>query len=404
MTAPPKVRFLDRTTPPHIITLILIAGLSALNMSIFLPSLNRMAQDFDTSYGTMQLAVSGYLAATALIQLGVGPLSDRFGRRPVTMGAIAVFVIASILAMLATSVEVFLACRILQGSVASGMALSRAVVRDMHPQDQAASMIGYVTMGMALVPMVGPLIGGVLDQAFGWRSTFGFLTLCGLSVLALSYYDMGETVKGEGVSFAEQVRSYPALFASPRFWGYALAAAFGSGAFFAYLGGSSFVADTLYGLSPAMTGFALGAPAIGYAFGNFLSGRFAVTLGINKMALYGMLVSTVGLGTSLLLSLLGYETALLFFSFCIFLGIGNGMMLPNVTAGLLSVRPHLAGTASGLGGALMIGGGAALSQLAGVWLTVESGALPLQWIMFVTSALGVLAVIFVIQRTKTVSN
>ena len=403
MTTTPIVRFLDRTTPPHILTLILMAGVSALNMSIFLPSLNQMAVDFDTSYAMMQLSVSGYLAATAVLQIFVGPLSDKIGRRKVMIGGLAIFVLASIGALLAETIEMFLFYRIMQASVASGMVLSRAIVRDMVPQDQAASMIGYVTMGMALVPMVGPSIGGMLDEFFGWHATFVFLAIVGTAVMLLCVFDQGETVRGGGVSFAEQVRGYPALFASPRFWGYALCMAFGSGAFFALLGGASFIAEGVFGMSPIMSGFAIGAPAIGYAIGNFVSGRYAVRFGINAMALTGMILTTVGLGTSLMIALAGYQSALLFFGFCVTLGLGNGLMIPNATAGLLSVRPHLAGTASGLGGALMIGGGAALSQFAGGLLTLETGTLPLQWIMFLTSAMAVVCIMFVIWRGRTIA-
>ena len=187
------VRFMDRTTPPHIATLILLAGISALNMSIFLPSLNRMADFFDTDYAIVQLAISGYLAATAVIQIVVGPLSDRFGRRPVVLGALGIFVVATVGAMLTTHIAAFLAFRMIQAVVAAGMVLSRAVVRDMVPQAQAASMIGYVTMGMALVPMVGPVIGGALEQAFDWRATFLLLTLAGAAVFSPSPADMQNT-------------------------------------------------------------------------------------------------------------------------------------------------------------------------------------------------------------------
>ena len=142
MNTAPIVRFLDRTTPPHVSTLILIAGISALNMSIFLPSLNHMAAYFDTSYAVMQLSLSGYLAVTALLQILIGPISDRYGRRPVVLVAMAIFVVATIGAMLSQTVEVFLAFRMLQGAVAVAMVLSRAIVRDMVPQEEAASMIG----------------------------------------------------------------------------------------------------------------------------------------------------------------------------------------------------------------------------------------------------------------------
>ncbi|MEJ6397670.1 multidrug effflux MFS transporter [Yoonia sp. 208BN28-4] len=398
MTTAPTVRFLDRSTPPHISTLILLAGISALNMSIFVPSLNGMATYFDTSYGIMQLSISGYLFATAFMQLFIGPVADRFGRRRVVLSALAIYVVATIGAMLSTTIEMFLVFRMCQAIVAAGIVLSRAIVRDMVPQDQAASMIGYVTMGMALVPMFGPMIGGLMDQLFDWRATFVLLTIAGLGVLALCFKDQGETVAAGGMTFRDQVKAYPELLRSPRFWGYSLASAFASGAFFAFLGGSSFVAGTVFNLSPLWTGITLGIPAIGYATGNFLSGRFSVRLGINKMALIGSIVITGGIGLGMVLALLGYNSAMLFFGFCTFLGLGNGLILPNVMAGTLSVRPHLAGTASGLSGAIMIGGGAALSAIAGAFLNPAYGAIPLQIIMFLTSLASLGAILFVIWR------
>ncbi|WP_040614853.1 multidrug effflux MFS transporter [Oceanicola granulosus] len=400
MTAVPEIRFLDRTTPPHVATLILVSGLSALNMSIFLPSLNVMAQYFDTDYAVMQLAVSGYLATTALLQIVIGPVSDRFGRRPVVLGALAIFLAATLGCLMAQSAGTFLLFRMLQGAVVTGIALSRAIVRDMVPQEEAASMIGYVTMGMALVPMLGPVVGGLLDELFGWHATFVFLLVAGMGVLALVAADQGETVAGEGVGFAEQVRTYPELLTSPRFWGYTLCMAFASGAFFAYLGGASFVAGDIFGLGAAQTGLALGCPALGYAVGNGISGRFSRRAGINRMALVGTAVASAGMGLSLALTLGGINAPLVFFGLCTTLGLGNGMTLPNATAGQLSVRPHLAGTASGLGGAIMIGGGAALSAAAGAMLSTRTGTLPLQALMLGTSLASMLAILLVIRRER----
>ncbi len=237
MTQIPVVRFLDRSTPPHIFTLVMLSGVSALNMSIFLPSLNHMADHFGVDYAVMQFAVSGYLLATALLQVVIGPVSDRFGRRPVVIGALGLFVLATIGCLLATSAGMFLFFRMMQAAVAVGIVLSRAIVRDMVPQDQAASMIGYVTMGMALIPMVGPMIGGTLDELFGWQASFVFLAVVGLGTMALSLADQGETIAGKGMGFAEQLKGYPVLLTSPRFWGYSLCAAFGSAAFFALLAG-----------------------------------------------------------------------------------------------------------------------------------------------------------------------
>jgi MFS transporter, DHA1 family, multidrug resistance protein len=402
MTARPEVRFLDRTTPPHIMTLVLMAGVGAMNMSAFLPSLPAMADHFGTDYAVMQLSVSLYLAVTAAIQLAVGPISDRYGRRPVVLVCTGIFVASTLACIVAPSVETFLLFRMISATAAVGFVLSRAIVRDMVPQAQAASMIGYVTMGMSLVPMIAPVIGGALEEAFGWQATFVFLALSGTGLLALVWADQGETFTGRSGSFADQVREYPELLTSRRFWGYVFAAAFASGAFFAFLGGAPYVASEVYGLSSVWAGVAFGAPAIGYAIGNFLSGRFSVRVGINKMILYGSLVTVGGLGLCILITAAGFGTALVFFGFCTFVGLGNGMTMPNATAGLLSVRPHLAGSASGLGSAIMIGGGAALSVFAGIVLKMGTTSLPLQLLMFASSGLALVAIFYVMQREREV--
>ena len=378
-----------------------MAGLSALPMNMFLPSLPDMAAYFGTPYGVMQLSVAIYLGASAVMQLVVGPISDRYGRRPVILWGFALFTLASLGAAFAPTVEVFLVLRILQGSVVVGMALGRAAIRDMVPQDQAASMIGYVTMGMAVLPMIGPAIGGLLDQAFGWQSVFFAQAILGGLVICLAWNDMGETMKAPTGTFRDQVRDYPVLLASPRFWGYVLAASFGSGGFFAYLGGGPFVGSEIYGLDPAWLGFYFGAPAIGYAAGNYVSGRYSVRYGIDRMVLIGAVIGLISFALALVVFYSGGGTrAEVFFGFMTLLGLGNGLVMPNSNAGLLSVRPHLAGTASGLGGAIMIGGGAALSALAGALLTVEAGPYPILWIIVVTSTLSVLSILFVMWRTR----
>ncbi len=394
----PPVRYLDRTTPPHITTLVLIAGVPALSLNVFLPSLPSMAAAFGVDYALMQLSVSLYLAATAVLQLAIGPISDRFGRRPVMLFATALFTLASLGALFSPNFTVFLACRLAQAVIASGFVLSRAAVRDMVPQDQAASMIGYVTMGMSVVPMIGPVIGGALDAAFGWQASFVILALSGAGLLALMWFDMGETATTRATSFSAQFRQYPALLASQRFWGYCLAAAFASGAFFAYLGGAPYVGTVHFNLDPAHLGAYFGAPALGYMAGNFLSGRYSIRYGVNWMILVGALLSTAGMLLLVGLALLGLAGPLAFFGLMISVGLGNGMLMPNANAGMLSVRPNLAGSAAGLGGAFMIGGGAALSALSGFILGPETGPMPLILLMTLTSAASILCILWVRYR------
>lgn len=400
MSTPPIVRYLDRTTAPHITTLVLIAGIAAMSLNVFLPSLPSMARYFEVEYGVMQLSLSLYLGATAILQLFVGPVSDRFGRRPVMLAATAIFTLASLGALFAPNYGIFLGCRLVQAVIATGFVLSRAAVRDMVPQDQAASMIGYVSMGMALVPMIAPVLGGLLDEAFGWQASFVMLTASGIGLFALVWFDMGETASTRAASFTAQFRQYPALFTSQRFWGYCLAAAFASGAFFAYLGGAPYIATTFFKMDAATLGMYFGAPALGYMAGNYISGRFAARIGINRMVLVGALTSTGGMALLTIAALLGLAGPVMFFGLTIFVGLGNGFVSPNATAGMLSVRPSLAGSAAGLGGACLIGVGALMSAFAGFLLGPHTGAMPLILLMLATSAASIICILWVLRREK----
>ncbi|WP_299656436.1 multidrug effflux MFS transporter [uncultured Tateyamaria sp.] len=400
MQVPPKVRFLDRTTPPHIATLILLAGVSAMVMNMFLPSLPNMTAYFDTEYRLMQLSVALYLAVSAVMQTIIGPISDNIGRRDVLMWGIGLFMLATLGCIYAPTAEVFLFFRMCQAVIAVAMVLSRAIIRDLYDQDHSASMIGYVTMGMAVVPMISPGLGGLLDEALGWKSVFWFFFLTGGLLLWLVHKDVGETAQPSGKTLIAQFKEYPELLRSPRFWGYSLAAAFCSGSFFAYLGGAPFVGTEVFGMSPATLGFFFGAPAIGYFIGNGLSGRYATRFGVNRLVLCGSIANAFGTFLSLVIFMVGAGTPLSFFGMMTFVGLGNGLVIPNATAGMLSVRPHLAGTASGLGGAIMIGGGAALSALAGFLLTPETGAFPLLYIMCITGVSALLAIGAVYRRER----
>ena len=378
--------------------------MSAMVMNMFLPSLPKMTAHFETDYRYMQLSVALYLMVSGVLQIVIGPLSDKFGRRPVILGGLIGFLIATLGCIFAPTIEVFLFFRMCQAVVATAMVLSRAAVRDMYDQDKAASMIGYVTMGMAVVPMISPMFGGLLDELFGWKSTFWALFILGGLTLWLAWADLGETAVKSGKSLAGQFAEYPELLTSPRFWGYSLAAAFCSGAFFAYLGGGPFVGSVVFGLSPFWVGIFFGAPAAGYFFGNFFTGMFAQRLGVNRLVLAGTLINAFGLSLSLAIFLAGYGSPLSFFGLMTFVGLGNGLVVPNATAGLLSVRPHLAGTASGLGGAIMIGGGAGLSALAGAMLDETTGAFPLLYIMLGTGIAAVISILVVFRREKRLAR
>lgn len=381
-------------------TLVLMAGISAMSMNVFLPALPEMTEHFNTDYGYMQLSVGVFMGMNAVLQLIVGPMSDRYGRRPVTLIGVALFIIATYAAMQATTIQMFLILRGTQAAVVTAMVLSRAAVRDIYPGDKAATMMAYVTMGMSLVPMLSPTLGGFLAMAFGWKSTFWLMFACGVGLLGLVYFDMGETAPKSNGSFGEMIKGFPDLLTSQRFLGYALCTAFSSGAFFAFLGGAPFVGVQIFGISEAALGMGLGAPAIGYFIGNFLSARFSIRIGMNTMCLIGTLITFAGIAACAFMIFVDHITAFWFFALLIPLGLGNGLTIPNAVTGSMSVRPKLTGTAAGLGGAMMTGGGGALSAFAGAYMSVDHGALPLLLIMMAVSLISILCILWVIRRER----
>jgi Bcr/CflA subfamily drug resistance transporter len=348
----------------------------------------------------VSLSIAGYLGITAVLQLIIGPLSDRFGRRPVLLAGLVIFILASLVCALATNIWIFLAFRILQGAIISGSALSRAVIRDMVSPQEAASLMGYVAMAMAIAPMLGPTFGGALDELFGWRANFFTFFALGIAIFALCWVDLGETNKSPSETFNKQFQAYPELYRSRRFWGYALCMAFSTGAFYSFLAGAPLVVDTLFDMSPAMLGFYMGTITAGFALGSYLSGRLARRYSLTTMMISGRIVACVGLMAGLMLFLAGLVHVASLFGATVFVGLGNGLTMPSSNAGALSVRPHLVGSASGLSGALTVAGGAVLTSITGAILTEENGVYALFGMMLFSSSVALIAALYVLMLNQ----
>lgn len=174
-------------------TVILMTAVPLLSLNMFLASLGVMAAEFNIGYDTMAMAVSGYLVFTAFIQIIIGPIADRFGRRPVLLVSLGLFFMASCGCALVESFTSFLIFRVLQGAVATGSALSRAIVSDIVPPTQAASMLGYLSMAMSLAPIIGPTIGGGLAEVLGWRANFWLYSAFGIGLWLLVWARLPET-------------------------------------------------------------------------------------------------------------------------------------------------------------------------------------------------------------------
>jgi DHA1 family bicyclomycin/chloramphenicol resistance-like MFS transporter len=260
-------------------------------------------------------------------------------------------------------------------------------------------MIGYVTMGLAVAPMVAPLIGGILQELFGWTAIYWFMALLGIGCLSVAWAHVPETNlnRTPRLSFASMFRDLSQLLRNSDFLLFTTNCGLTTGVFFAFLGGVPYVAERMLGLSPAIYGLWFASVPIGYAFGNFLSGRFTERFGVARMILAGSVLAFVAATISPLLYFAGsFEPATIFLPLML-TGVANGLSLPSAISGAISVRPDIAGTASGLSGATQIGTGALLSTLAGTLIAGQTTPLRIFAIM-TSAALMAMLIAFEIYR------
>lgn len=384
-----------KQSPPHLITLILLASFATVSLNMFLPSLASIASDLEADYALVSLAVAGYLAVTAVIQLIVGPLSDKYGRRTVLLSALSIFIISSVMCSIAQDIWTFLTFRMLQGGVIAGYTLSLAIVRDTTTEHKTASRISYISMSMALAPMLGPMLGGLIDTAFGWRANFYFYGTCGFMLLILSWFDLGETHHDRVHADDPNADRFRHLLQEKRMWGYSLTSALAAGAFYIFLVGAPLVAQSQFQVSTAEVGFFIGSITGGFLIGSMISGLSASRFKITTTMLIGRLISCTGLSLGLFLVMVGTVTPITYFGCTILVGLGNGITIPSSNAGMLSVRPKIAGSAAGFNGALMVGGGAVLTSIAGILIDPQNALFMLLGMMLIATVISLLTTVWV---------
>jgi DHA1 family bicyclomycin/chloramphenicol resistance-like MFS transporter len=269
----------------------------------------------------------------------------------------------------APAVEILIVGRVIQAlGGCAGLVLARAIIRDVYGPNASASMIGYVTMGMAVGPMVTPAIGGAIAEVASWRLVFVAMGAIGLTALVFTWLWLAETRQRmpSGAVFQRWSLELVALVGLRDFWLFALTLGFLSTSFFAFIAGGVFVATAVFGLSASQYGLFFIMTVAGYVVGNFVVGRFGARVGIVRMIVMGNGVSLCAVLAAAGLALAGVDHPLALFVPMLFVGLGNGFALPNAVAGAVSVRPQLAGTASGLAGAFQVGSGAVASVIVGL--------------------------------------
>jgi DHA1 family bicyclomycin/chloramphenicol resistance-like MFS transporter len=391
-----------RPDRPSFAILVAISAVGPLALNIFMPSLPGLQDEFGVSYGIVQLTLTLYLVGMAVCQLVYGPISDRVGRRPMLLGGLTLFVGASVMAALAPSIHVLIAARLLQAvGGAAGIVLARAMVRDVFDRETSASVISYITMAFVVAPMVAPAIGGYIDVHGGWRMSFWVLAGLGGAVLGAALLHLPEThvQRGAPGSGMGLIQGAARLFSLPRFRGYTLVLAFTSSVFFAFLGGAPHIMIDVLGRTPMEYGLWFAIVSAGYMAGNFVSGRYTRRMGLDRMVMAGCVVTLAGGLLCFAAAITGFlSPATLFIPMCL-AALGNGLTIPNGTAGAISVDPRLTGAAAGWSGFSQMACGAAASQLVG---SLQDGwPTAVFWFMAVASLLALLAHMATLHKART---
>ena len=335
----------------------LLAGLSAvgpLTTDMYLPSLPDIARQLGASSAQVQLTISAYLIGFAAGQIIYGPVSDRHGRKPVLIGAIALYCAASLACALSTSIEMLIVARAFQALGGSGgIVLTRAIVRDIYSGAHAGRELSVIGSVMALAPVLAPIFGGLIQTAFGWRVTFLALVGAGLAGSAVVWALLPETLNrraAEPVSVPSMLRSYRIVGRNPAYLAFLSITSASYAGLFAWISGSAFVLQDLYGLAPFDFGVAFALGSVGYMTGSAIAARVVVRLGLNGVLGLGACACAAG-GLAMAGAVaFGFMSAMsLVLPMAIYLA-GLGMVLPQGIAGAMTPFPERAGAASSLFG------------------------------------------------------
>ena len=337
---------------PHLLTLSLLAGTYILAQAIVVPSLSELQVQFKTDYKTIQYTISGYLLGVAFVNFIAGPLSDRFGRRPIMLLFFSIFLISSLGCYISEDLYSFLFFRLCQSSSAAGLVLSRAIIGDFSSKDETVKMLGLLSISMGIAPSLAPLAGGVISDFFGAKGIFLFLSLLGILLLILIVTDLKETHFQRSKDMFAQIKSYPTLLASLDFWLPTITFALSFSIFGIFFIGGPYIAVKVFNLSPTTMGIYLAFPSLGYVLGNILISKIANRVSTKTLMIIGSFVLLLGPLSSLILSHLFFHP-LSFFLPILIMTFGSGIIWPASNAEIVQAVPHLAGSASGLGSAIM---------------------------------------------------
>jgi len=353
-----------------LLLLVLMNGVAPISMYVLVPALPVLAATYGSDISIAQMTVSLFMVGIACSQLIMGPLSDRFGRRPVLIGGVTLAMIASIGCIFAETLPQLIAARFLQAlGGASGMVISRAIIRDLYSRDRIGGMISLVIAVMMIAQMLSPLLGGLIETTLGWRAIFYVIAFASFAVTVAIAVALPETrrkaARAPGSGFFSDAKG---LTGSRAFVGYVLCQVLASSIIFTFAGGGPYVVVTQMGRSSAEYGAWFATSGFAYLLGNLCCVRFAPRHSLERLIWFGLALQFAGAALNLAWGLLGYnQQPSWLFGTHMLITFANAFVMSNSAAGAISIRPHAAGTASGLMGFTQMGFGALCSQF-GAWL------------------------------------
>ncbi len=367
-----RTRLIGRPGDARILPVVIfgaaIFGLLPLSTDLYLPALPAIRAAFADSGSHVQLTLSSFILGFGVAHLFTGPLSDRFGRRPLLLLGLGIYVLASLGCALASDVTMLILFRALQGiGACSGSVMSRAIIRDLYDPPRGAYVFSLIATAFTLVPMFGPLIGGSLTAWFGWRATFAFLLTCSALLLAATWRLLGETNRHLDATATDPLRlagNYGLILRNPVFLGYTLSGMFSYAGVFTYLSLSSFVLFDAYGVQAARFGLWFFLGVCGHACGALACNRLVRTIAMNRLVLISSSITVLGASLMLVLVWSEWVHPLAVIGPMMLYLFGHGITSPLCMMGAVGPFPKLAGTASALFGFIQSAVAAVVGQVA----------------------------------------
>ncbi len=378
----------------------MLVMLGPFTSNVVIPSLPAITKSFQTDFADTQLLLSVYMAGFAIGQLFVGPLSDRFGRKPVLCLSLLICTLASAGGALAPDLATLIMARLFQAvGLSATLSVGRAVIRDVFPSEHVARIYAYVGTALALGPILGPVMGGFVEVAAGWRMVFWCMAVIGSVMLVIILVLLRETNAQPdplALRLTLLIRNYRQLLGSPRYLGYTLCNALAYGGIFAFASCSSFVLIDMLGITPDTFGLLFALTIGSYGGGTLVASQLTSRCGIDRMILMGGLIMTAAGLLLVVYHSMGILTAASVVGpFAIF-AFGTGFVFPNGQAGAITPYPEKSGAASSMLSFVQM----TLAAGVGILVTrlLDDTAGPLAWVTLLTGILLLICLYALVMR------